>query len=99
MFVGVSNLVDSEADGLQVKTLLPQLAPVLLHQGDDHAAHVVVIIGVYQQQLELRVGPKRVCGSVVKSGASECVSGFTLTYWYIFTKDVLTNEVPAASSG
>lgn len=58
-----TDLVHCEADGLQVHAFLPQLASVFLHQRDDHAAHVVgVVIGVLQLQLELRVGPKRVCG-------------------------------------
>lgn len=57
-----TDLVHCEADGLQVHAFLPQLASVFLHQRDHHAAHVVFVIGVLQLQLELRVGPKRVCG-------------------------------------
>lgn len=57
----LANLIQREADGLQVQALLPQLSSVLLHQCDHHAAHIVVVIGVYQLHLELRVGPKCVC--------------------------------------
>lgn len=59
----LSDLVHGEADGLHVEPLLPLLPPVLLHQRDHHAAHVVVIVGVLQPQLELRVGPEGVCTS------------------------------------
>lgn len=59
----LSDLVHGEADGLHVEPLLPHLPPVLLHQRDHHAAHVVVIVGVLQPQLELRVGPEGVCTS------------------------------------
>ena len=54
-----SNLIHGKADRLHVQALFSQLAPVLLHQGDDHAAQVIiVIIGVLQGQLKLGVGPK-----------------------------------------
>lgn len=56
-----SDLIHCEADGLHVHALLPELPSVLLHQGDHHAAHVIVVVSVLQPQLELRVGPERVC--------------------------------------
>lgn len=55
-----SDLVHSEADGLQVQAFLPQLPSVLLHQCDHHAAHVVFVVSVLQLQLVLRVGPESV---------------------------------------
>ena len=54
-----SDLIQGKADRLHVQALFSQLAPVLLHQGDDHAAQViVVVIGILQGQLELGVSPK-----------------------------------------
>lgn len=60
--VGIlSDLIHGEADGFHVQAFLPQLSSVLLHQGDHHAAHVIIIISILQLQLELRITPKRVC--------------------------------------
>lgn len=57
----ISDLVNCEADGLQVQAFLPQLSSVLLHQSDHHAAQVVVVVRVLQLQLELGVCPESVC--------------------------------------
>lgn len=39
----LSDLIDSETDGLQVEPLLAQSASVLLHEGHDDAALIVFI--------------------------------------------------------
>lgn len=61
----LSYLVKSKADGLQVQSLFPQRTAVLLHQSDDHAALIIIIVSMLQDQLELRVGPKCIWGKQV----------------------------------
>lgn len=58
----LADLIHCEADGLHVQALFPQLSSVLLHQGDHHTAHVIIIIiGILQSQFKLRISPKCVC--------------------------------------
>lgn len=58
----LSDLIHREANGFHVQALLPQLSSVFLHQGDDHAAHVIIIIiCILQPQLKLRISPKCFC--------------------------------------
>lgn len=67
-----TDLVDGKANGLQVHTLLPQSSSVLLHQSDDNATDVVVIIiSVLQKQLKLRVGPEGVWDKIKENDLSK----------------------------
>ena len=66
-----SDLIDGEPDGLHVHPFLPEQSPVLLHEGDDHAADVVIVVRVLQRQLELWVGPEGVWGSEVTASQGQ----------------------------
>lgn len=43
MTLTLSDLIDSETNGLQVEPLLAQSASVLLHEGHDDAAQIIFV--------------------------------------------------------
>lgn len=58
-------LVDCEANGEEVGSQLPVLAPILLHQSHqeaaDHLRVIRVVVLLQEFQTVLRVGPESVC--------------------------------------
>lgn len=86
VYPGPSHLIDGEANGKEVGSQLPILAPVLLHQGHqeaaDHLRVLRVIIFLQQLQAVLWVGPESVCApkrgkGVCRKGDSQGDSQFT----------------------